>query len=280
MQRHRQSILLLIGLTLCGLSGCAKMKLFGEPEVFGTAAAMPGSTSKASLPFGLSDPAGDDAKDPNEGPFALARLCERRGEDQQAEHLYNVLLEKTPNDAKLHHRLGVLAVKKGNFAEAEQRFRTAQSMGPATAELLSDMGYCQYLQCRFPEAESLFVEALKLDPNHAASLNNLALVVGRQGRIDESLRLFQRTNKEGEAYANLAYVLAQNGNFDEAEKAYLHALTLDNNMRTAAHAVMQINDRKQAQARLENLGPMASVSGTNGGPAMSDQVVRLPKTDL
>ncbi len=286
MQRWNWSLLLVIGVCLAGFNGCASLKLPGKEPTFGSSAAA-GTTCAAPDPivdaemptfgFGKSD----DKAEGFDGKYALGRLCERRGEIDQAEHIYNVLLEKKPNDANLHHRLGVLAVKKNDFAKAEECFRKAQSLAPASAELFSDIGYCYYLQLRFAEAEAMFHEALKIDPNHAQTINNMALVLGRQGRCDEALELFKRTNKESEAYANLAYILAQNGDFAKAEQLYLHALTLDNEMKAAAEAVLQINQREQARSRLEsaNLGPMAAapitpVDGT------SEQLVRLPKTEL
>jgi Flp pilus assembly protein TadD len=286
---HRQfwSIVLLIGCS-AALSGCANLKFgskeptFGSPAAGGTTAAMPDPIADAGKPLaGSDDP--KNATDPVEAQFALARLCERRGETTEADHIYHVLLETNPNDARLHHRLGVLAVQSGNFTEAEQCFRTAQSFGPPTADLLSDLGYCYYLQHRLPEAEATLREALKVDSKHAAAMNNLALVVGRQGRIQESLDWFKRSNNEAEAYSNVAYILAQNGNFAEAQKMYLHALTLDNNMKAAAKALLQINQRQQAPPQIVEPHPTEPVVVASHEKATSDmagQLVRLPKTDM
>ena len=54
-----------------------------------------------------------------EGRSVLARLCESRGENDQAEPIYRELAGKAPNDARIHHRLGVLELQKGNFDQAE-----------------------------------------------------------------------------------------------------------------------------------------------------------------
>lgn len=293
MRWGKREIVLFVGLCCVGLGGCASLRLSGDSDNFDAPATL-GTTVASGIQAPLSQastllselgvPIHSDQEEKNtlEGQFALARLCERRHENKEAGELYLILLEMAPDDVRLHHRLGVLAVKMGDFPKAEEYFGTAQSLVPASAELLSDVGYCYYLQHQFTEAEAKFNEALKLESTHAAAINNLALVLGRQGRVEESLNLFKRTNSEAEAYANLAYVLAQNGDRAQAEQLYLHALTLDNKMRVAAEAVLQLKEREQIESRLkpESVGPLAAATPTSVSDGMSEQLVRLPKTEL
>ena len=75
-------------------------------------------------------------------PVCHGPLVRAAGRERTAKQSYRALLKKAPQDARLHHRLGVLAVQKGDFAEAEEHFRAAKSLAPPTAELLSDIGYC------------------------------------------------------------------------------------------------------------------------------------------
>jgi tetratricopeptide (TPR) repeat protein len=182
--------------------------------------------------------------------LAAARLLEHRGQDPQAEKIYRDLQSKNPRDPQPYHRLGVIAVRKNEFAQAEKLLHMAASLAPPTADLLSDLGYCYYLEQRLPEAEETLNEALKIESNHAAAINNLALCVGAQGRFDEAMRLFQRVNKEGQAYANLAYVLAQHGDLAASQRLYERALTLDSSLREAAKAAVQVAKRKQMADRL------------------------------
>ena len=274
MQSQRWRLAWFVALGIVVLSGCANLKFAGNTPKFGTPA---NNSSELSTTF---DPTALDAKTSTEkekeapltpeqkeqrlfeSQLALARLCERRNEDESATQLYNAMLEKRPNDPRPHHRLGVLAVRAGNFAQAEEHFGKAQSLTPPTAELLSDIGYSFYLQHRMPEAESTLREALRLEPTHQAAINNLALVLGRQGRFQESMELFKRTNNEAEAYANLAYVLAQNGQLAQAKEMYLRALTLDNRMRAAAQAMLQVNDRAEMHEQLMAMNRQPSAPAT------------------
>jgi Flp pilus assembly protein TadD len=274
MRWPRSILVLLAGFCSVGMAGCANLKVAGDGSspASATRAGMSGPAAEAALfsSFGLS-PTGAKASGQSsdralESQFALARLCERRGETEQAKRGYGELMKLSPQDARVPHRLGVLAIQEANFAEAEQLLTTSRSLAPPTLELLSDMGYCYYLQNRLPEAENVLSEALKQDPNYAPAINNLALVKGREGRFQESLELFKRTNSEAEAYADLAYVYAQNGQLEKAEETYLQALTLDNRMRAAAQAMLQIGDRKEKRGNLESGGYVPASAPFAGGP--------------
>ena len=254
-----------LGLSGIAISGCANMKwpadawpFHSEPAGAASSTPAPGpQQAPASAPAPEAGPSVAPGGGPNgvlDNEIAMARLCERRGETDDARQMYCTLLKKFPQDPRLHHRLAVLAVQKSSFSEAEEHFRAARSRAPAGAELLNDMGYCCYLQGKFKEAEDLFRQALKADANNPAAItmatNNLGLAVGAQGRLDESLSLFKRVNSEAEAFANLAYVLAQTGQGARAQQMYLRALTLDNTMRAAAQAMLQVAERSQAWAEV------------------------------
>jgi Flp pilus assembly protein TadD len=265
MLSQKCRLLLFVGLCSATLSGCASLKWTGEnaqlnsgsvdgaitPSTDSTSISQSGLSS-AGLGMGKSKASGK-SDNASESQFAMARLCERRNETEQAEQIYNALLEKTPQDARIQHRLGVIAVRKGDFAKAEKRFEKARSLATPTVELLSDIGYCCYLEQKLPEAEASLTEALKLEPTNATAINNLALVRGRQGRYQESLELFKRTNSEAEAYANLGYVLSQNGESEQAKQMYLRALTLDNKMRAAAEAILQLEHRRKTQTAMASI---------------------------
>jgi len=205
----------------------------------------------------------------------MGRLCERRGETEQARQLYEAYLEKNPPHVLPHHRLGVIAAQQGRFADAEEHFIAARQLGPAGVELLCDLGYAYYIQHRLPEAEQVLRQALAQDPRHHATSNNLGLVLGEQGRFAESLALFRQVGSEAEAYANLGYLLAMSGRLQEAEDAYLYALTLDGSLKAAAGALVQVAQRRQTHVMLAArrgqippapaVAPDARLAGSPGG---------------
>jgi len=227
-----------IGVCCVGLGGC------GGPSSWWRSTDAPPPADNAASPTGT----------PNGGPLdsrlALARLCERRGQIEQAKRLYQAYLDNNPPLVLPHHRLGVIAAREGRFAEAEEHFRIAGQLAPPSADLLCDIGYAYYLQHRLPEAEQVLNRALAQDPKHRATLNNLGLVLGAQGRFADSLAMFRQVGSEAEAHANLGYVLAMSGKLKEAQDAYLRALTLDGRLKAAAGALVQVAQRRQTHAML------------------------------
>jgi Flp pilus assembly protein TadD len=174
------------------------------------------------------------------GSLAIARLAERRGQTEQAEHLYKGFLDKDYDNASIHHRLGVMMARESRFEEANEHFGNALVLDPDNTEILSDLGYCYYLQQRLDEAEAVLNKALKLKPNDPSVCNNLALLYGEQRRYAQCLRMFKRTCNDAEAYANLAFVYTQHGEMEKAKETYSRALTLDKKLRPAAEAMIQL----------------------------------------
>jgi hypothetical protein len=136
----------------------------------------------------------------------------------------------------------VLYAKKGRFKEAEEHFNRALAMKSRDAELFGDVGYFYYLASRLPEAETSLRKALELDPANRTYGNNLALVLGEQGRREESLAMFRRAaTSEQQACANYAFVLAQRGEYKQAMDMYDHVLTVDQSMHVAAEAMIDLS---------------------------------------
>jgi Flp pilus assembly protein TadD len=175
-----------------------------------------------------------------QGVLAMARLSERRGQAEQAEHLYREVIERSPQTPLAYHRLGVMCAKQGRFDEAEACFSRAIALSPTDPELLSDAGYFYYLADKPSLAEEYLRRALQQSPNDRRASNNLAIVLGEQGRYEQSLAMFRRAGSESQAQTNIAYMYAQRGELDRAAAHWSRSLTLDAKMRPAAQALVQV----------------------------------------
>jgi len=211
---------------LVAMSGCSGGNSLSPSQLFQSASAKG---------------AGRAAEDPaTRSELALARLSERRGQLDYAERLYLRLIEKNADNPVPYHRLGVMRAQQGRFEEANQDFAEAIRLAPSDATLLSDAGYCYYLQHRLDEAEAILRRAHDLRPNDPAVSNNLGVLLGEQGRDHEALAMFRITGTEAQACANMAFVHAQRGEIDQAKASYSRALTMDQNLKPAAEALVQI----------------------------------------
>ena len=195
-----------------------------------------------------------------ESSFSVARAYEAQGNYRQAKEIYTKLIADGPQDHRLQHRLGVLAVRDGRLNEAISHFDAALKTAPEDAELLTDLGYTFYLQGKYDEAELRLKSVVAMAPDNKRASNNLGMVLAKTGRSSEAYRAFRKVGTDAEAHSNLAYVYANNGQIDLAEKHYSRALDYDDTLSQASDALMQLDEVRrdlEAGASLQAAAPMA-----------------------
>lgn len=183
-----------------------------------------------------------------EAHFDLARLAESDGNLERAREMYESIYKADSSNAEVSHRLGIVHARQGNYPAAKRYLTEAQNLNPSNVEILNDLGYACYLNGELNVAEESLQRALKVDPKSRRAANNLAMVMGGQGRFEESFQLFRQVNSEAEAHSNTAYLYAQAGHGKEALEHYSRALSLNPDNKSAAHAMVEI---AQLQRRLE-----------------------------
>ncbi|MDB5341583.1 MAG: Tetratricopeptide 2 repeat protein, partial [Planctomycetaceae bacterium] len=213
MRRYSLSAAVLLALVAGPLSGCA------TTGVGGFAAARAQKT---------------------EAQYDMARLAESEGHNDKAREVYEGIYKKDPQNAQVCHRLGIVHAKQSNYEAAKRYFSEAHLLRPSDPEILNDLGYTCFLSNDMAKAEAALEDAIKIDPRNHRATNNLALVVGTQGRLDESYRLFRLVNKEAEAHSNVAYLYAQRGEGKQALEHYSQALNIDPQMKNAGNAMVEI----------------------------------------
>ena len=179
-----------------------------------------------------------------ERQLSMARLGERHGQTETAHKIYQKVLMQDPDNVEALHRLGVMAAKTQDYEAAISYLTKAEMNDPSNVELLNDLGYALFLTDDLLGAEEKLQLAIRLKPGHRAARNNLGLVLGNAGRWDECIVQFKRAVSEAEAYANLAFVQVQMGEFALAEKSFHSALDLDEELDAAAEGLVQIQAKK------------------------------------
>jgi len=123
-------------------------------------------------------------------------------------------------------RLAVLFDKKGEFVQATTEYELALQLTPNDPDLLNDLGYSYYSRGEWAKAEEHFAKATKLAPTNKRAWTNRGLALTMLGRRDEGLQCFKKVVSEAEARANLAFLLAAQGQTDAAKTEYRQALSL------------------------------------------------------
>ncbi len=226
---------------------------------------LPSALSNASL-LTRSDRAANAASH-LDGNLSLGRLAERRGNNTRAKEIFKAILKQTPGHRQANHRLAVIAAREGQLEKSLEYFRVAQAGdGQDSAELLGDLGYIEYLMGNLEAAEISLSKSLDIEPTNERTLNNLGLVMGMMGKTRESFSYFEQAVGKAEAHANLAYVLSQRGteaDIQQAANHYHQALESDSELRIAAHALMQIQQRLPQRNQMPEREMQLASSGNN-----------------
>lgn len=189
-----------------------------------------------SVPLGAQPPLAtaaatewpDEKRAARDLKLALAQMLEQQGSAPEAIEAYENILRSEPQHTAVAHRLAVLLDKTGQPKRAEPYYQVCLRATPADPDLLSDFAYHCYLERRWAEAESHFQRALAIDPRHVRARNNLGLVLARTERPREAFDQFAGGGcSTADAHANVAFALAAEARFDDAEQVYHIALQAD-----------------------------------------------------
>ncbi len=163
--------------------------------------------------------------------------------------------------------LGRVAEQHGNLLKARENYQRALEIEPTSVNALLAYAHLEDRQGRLIEAVKLYEAAVASDPNNPAALNDLGLCYARQGQLDRSIPMLQRAiqtrprdkryrnnlarvyveldrNEEaiaeltpvlGPAHAhyNVAFMLQQRGETDQAVTHFSQALRLKPSMSQA-----------------------------------------------
>lgn len=138
------------------------------------------------------------------------------------------------------HQQAVDCMKEGRFAEANQWFVEALAQKPHDPNLLSDVGYAQILVKDFEGAEETLRGSLEIAPGNRTAQVNLALAMAAQGRIAESLLLFQRHEGKSQALASAGEAAILGGRVDAARECFEEALRINPKNEIAALGIDQL----------------------------------------
>jgi Flp pilus assembly protein TadD len=207
---------------------------------------------------------------------------------------------KAVDRALAHRRMAAVFDRLGRFPQAEEHYKKALKLSSKDPKIWNDSGYSYYLQGRWGEAERALRTALKLAPDDARVRTNLGLTLAASGRSQEALPLLSRSEGDAVGHANLGYLLAATGQFDQARQEYDKALTMRPDLALARRALVQLDRQERglldatketqiARARVRPVDPgvtMASTSAADDAslpplpPPMSLPSPKLPSRTL
>lgn len=165
-----------------------------------------------------------------EEALRLAIQLQQRRRLDDAESIYQGILQAFPEQPDALHYLGVLHHQRGDQHRAIELIRRAIAIQPAYKDAYNNLGNIYKEAGRLPEALAAYQKVIALDPNHGPAYNNLGIVFKATGEIEKSLDHFRRAielePENATTYVNMGNTLGQQKKLPEAVAAYRRALAI------------------------------------------------------
>jgi len=160
----------------------------------------------------------------------LGVVLHLQGKTDDAIACYRRALELDPNYAEAHSQLGNALSERGKFDEAVANYRRALELRPELVEAYTNLGMSLTEVGQFEEAVACHHQALALQPDFAEVHSNLGGTLQKQGKLEDAAACYRRAVelKPGlaEAHVNLGNAETALGRYADAEGSYRRALTL------------------------------------------------------
>jgi tetratricopeptide (TPR) repeat protein len=168
---------------------------------------------------------------------------------------YQEAVRWEPGSAAALERLALALSDSKQFAQAEAVLKQAMVRSPNDAALWARLGGVYVSQGRVPESIVVFEKATRLDPDMAEAYNSLGAVLPDAGRAEAAFRTAIRLRPNyAEAHQNLANRLASAGRFEEARPQFEAAIHINPAARyDYALALSKLRRFDEAQAQLESI---------------------------
>ncbi len=200
-------------------------------------------------------------------PLAIAletaRLAEERGMDREAIAAYLEVRQRAPEHAGISHPLAVLYDRSGMTDAAAKEYAQALRENPKSADVHCDYGYFLYSTGEVVDAERVLRQAIQLDAGHQQAKVNLALVLGHQGKFDESESLFTEAIGPAAAKHNVGMLKLRAGDRAGAKQYLQEAAKRDPSIQEGKRVIAWLD-----ASTVPNVAP---VGGTLGNPALPTQ---------
>ena len=154
-------------------------------------------------------------------------------------NLINQAIEIDPNQSSFFNNLGLTLQKRGRFEEAVQAYKQAIDLNSDSSESYYNLGITLNDQGKLEEAIQAYKNVIKINPNHLEACNSLGIAFKDLGRLEESVQAYQdaiRINSNhGPTHNNLGNVLRDQGKLEEAIQAYQQAIEINPEFPEAHH---------------------------------------------
>lgn len=148
----------------------------------------------------------------------------------EAERTCSLLLELSPEDAKVRYLRGMLNQKIGNTSKAAEDYNFLISHKDADSTILNNLGAIYAKEKRYKDATDLFAQAIKYDPDKAEFHNNLSELLMNLKDYDRAIEEYNKVLElepdNPAALFNLGIAYKNKGDYTRAKEQWQRVLAL------------------------------------------------------
>jgi predicted O-linked N-acetylglucosamine transferase (SPINDLY family) len=152
------------------------------------------------------------------------------GDLQQAQTIYQQVLQVQPDNSDALHLLGLIALQLQNYDEAIDLIQQAIRINNTVPNYYNSLGNAFREQNQLTDATANYQRAVALDPQFAEAYNNLGLALKQSGSLTQAADYFQRAltlnPSLATAYRNWGEVLKEQQQLPAAINYLQRALSL------------------------------------------------------
>lgn len=174
---------------------------------------------------------------------SLAAMHERSGNMEAAEAQYQRALEHDPKNLEALLAYARLEDRQGRFTEASNLYALACKHHPESSTAYNDLGLCLARQNEYDKSLATLLRAVEMQPTNALYRNNTATVLVRMGRSNEAWQHLSHVHRPAAAHYNLAVLLTQQGDNQQAQFHAQKALEAEANFTPAQMLVQSLAPR-------------------------------------
>jgi len=156
--------------------------------------------------------------------------CQRLGQIEEADRLYERVLKKNPNYFDALNFFGLFKYQQGKLNDALKLFTKASAVNPRSVNTLNNLGTVLSHLKRDKESLAAFERALALDLYNVQALNNRGNALASLNRLDDAIASFGRAiaiqPTYADAHINCGRILCQLKRYEEALISYDRALAV------------------------------------------------------
>lgn len=142
----------------------------------------------------------------------VAIVLQNNGRLEEAQELYQHVLQAAPDFPRALHFAGVLAHQQLRHDEALTLIARSLELQPGEADWYSNLGIVHQASGEIERAIDAYQRAIALDPDHANAYSNLGVVLRASGKPVDAERAYrtaiQLNPQHIDAYHNLGILLA------------------------------------------------------------------------